>query len=144
MKILLAAFLFATGSVHCAPTYSAEVGADALTLLDSLIAFATQHYALAFYLAGLGGMLAHYTKKWSKGEYTGNLWAYLYADKPRASLYAILTYVGAASTVASTGVLDGMKISTVLALGFSTGYLIDSSVNSSTSPRPSDSERWKQ
>lgn len=99
-------------------------------MIDDLIALATKHYAASFYVAGFLGMIAHYTKKWAKGEYVGNLWAYLYADKPRASLYAILTYSGAAAAVVATGTLDTMKIGTVAALGFTTGYMIDSSVNS--------------
>lgn len=99
-------------------------------MFDNAITEASKHPATAFYIAGLLGMLAHYMKKWSKGEYVGNLWAYLYADKPRATLYAVITYVGASTAVVATGVLTGMQIASIIALGFTTGYVIDSSVNS--------------
>lgn len=95
-----------------------------------IIAELSKYPSATFYLAGFLGMLAHYTKKWAKGEYQGNLWAYLYADKPRASLYAFLTYTGAATAVVTTGVLGSMAFSAIVALGFTTGYTIDSSVNS--------------
>lgn len=98
--------------------------------MDTLIAELSKYQAAMFYVFGIIGMLAHYTKKWAKGEYIGNLWAYLYADKPKASLYALLTYSGAAAAVVATGTLDAMKIGAVVALGFTTGYAIDSSVNS--------------
>jgi hypothetical protein len=99
-------------------------------MTDTLIALATQHLALVFYLAGLLGMVAHYTKKWARGQYAGNLWAYLFADHPRASLVAVITYTAAAAGVLVTGSIEGMKLYQVAALGFTTGYAIDSAVNS--------------
>jgi len=99
-------------------------------MIDELTAIAAKHYAVTFYVAGFVGMLAHYTKKWAKGEYLGNLWAYLYADHPRATLYAVLSYVGVAAAVVSTGQLDGLKLGTLAALGFTTGYACDSAMNS--------------
>lgn len=98
--------------------------------MEAIQEMIAKHYAVAFYAAGFAGMLAHYTKKWAKDEYKGNLWAYLYADKPRASLYAFITYAGAAAAVVATGTIDGMKVHTIIGLGFLTGYAIDSSVNS--------------
>lgn len=87
------------------------------------------HYAAVFYALGLVGMAAHYVKKWSRGQYAGNLWAYLFADNPRASLAAVLTYTGAAASVIATGSIDGMTLAQVSALGFFTGYASDSAVN---------------
>jgi hypothetical protein len=98
-------------------------------MIDTLTALAAQHLALMFYLAGILGMLAHYTKRWARGQYAGNLWAYLFADHPRASLAAVITYTGAAATVLATGSIDGMKLAQIAALGFTTGYAIDSAVN---------------
>jgi hypothetical protein len=103
--------------------------------MNEIIAEISKHPAIAFYIAGFLGMLGHYVKKWSKGEYIGNLWAYLYADKPRATLYAFITYAGAATAVVSTGVLASMQIAPIIALGFTTGYMIDSSVNSTAQSR---------
>lgn len=98
-------------------------------MMQTLSMIVAAHLAIVFYLAGFVGMVAHYVKKWTKGEYAGNLWAYLFADNPRASLAAVITYAGAAAAVVATGSLDGMKLAQVAALGFTTGYAIDSTVN---------------
>ncbi len=98
-------------------------------MIDTLAAIAAQHLALVFYLAGIIGMLAHYTKKWARGQYAGNLWAYLFADHPRASLAAVITYTATAAGVLTTASLAGMTLAQVAALGFTTGYAIDSAVN---------------
>lgn len=91
-----------------------------------------QHLVLLFYLAGLLGMLGHYTKKWARGQYAGNLWAYLIADNPRASLASVITYLAATTGVVATGTLDTMDFATALGLGFVTGYTVDSAVNSTS------------
>lgn len=98
--------------------------------MTSLIGKLSEYPAILFYVAGFAGMLAHYVKKWAKGEYTGNIWAYLYADKPRATLYAFITCAGTLTAVVATGTLTTMQIAPIIALGFTTGYVIDSSVNS--------------
>lgn len=98
-------------------------------MIHALIAFATAHLAVLFYLAGLLGMLAHYVKKWSRGEYKGNLWAYLVADNPRATLSTVITYAAAATAVVATGSIAGMSLAQVFAAGFTTGFAIDSAVN---------------
>ncbi len=98
-------------------------------MTETIIAIAAQHLALVFYLAGIIGMLGHYTKKWARGQYAGNLWAYLFADHPRASVAAFITYTAAAAGVLATASLDGMTLAQVAALGFTTGYAIDSAVN---------------
>lgn len=84
---------------------------------------------MVFYAFGLAGMVAHYMKKWARGQYAGNLWAYLFADNPRASLAAVLTYTAAAAGVIATGSIDGLTLAQVAALGFGTGYVSDSAVN---------------
>lgn len=98
-------------------------------MIDSIQAVAAQYLAVVFYFAGLLGMLAHYTKKWARGQYDGNLWAYLFADQPRASLAAFITYTGSAAAVIATGSIGGMSVAQVAALGFGCGYAIDSAVN---------------
>ena len=97
--------------------------------MADLTAFISKHYAVVFYLSGVLGMLAHYAKKWGKGEYKGSLFSYMFTDCPKATLAAVLTYTGAAATIMATGTLAGMDVATVGALGFTTGYAIDSSVN---------------
>ena len=87
------------------------------------------YLSLLFCLANLLGMLAHYVKKWARGQYRGNLWAYLIADNPRASLAAIITCLGSAAGVIATGTLHGMSVATALWLGLLTGYTVDSAVN---------------
>lgn len=84
---------------------------------------------IMFYAFGIVGMGAHYIKRWARGQYAGNLWAYLFADNPRASLAAVLTYTAAAAGVIATGSIDGMTLAQVAALGFGTGYVSDSAVN---------------
>ena len=98
--------------------------------LKNLYAVVSGSPLILFYLSGLVGMLGHYVKKWGRGEYKGNLWAYLFADNPRASLAAVVAYTAAAAMVMSSGRLSGLEIDVLVGLGFMTGYTVDSSVNS--------------
>lgn len=101
-------------------------------MIEQLVQFIKGNPALVFYVCGLAGMVAHYTKKWARGEYRGNLWAYLVADNPRATLAAVITYAGTAAGVVATGTLHGMDLATVAALGFTTGFALDSAINKAT------------
>lgn len=91
--------------------------------------FLEHHAILLFYFTGVVGMLAHYTKKWARGEYLGNLWAYLFADNPRASIAAAVTHLGAVAAVVASGDITTLDVTTLAALGFLTGYTVDSAVN---------------
>lgn len=98
-------------------------------MIDTVMSKMVTHSAIVFYVAGFLGMLGHYTKKWARGQYAGNLWAYLFADHPRASLSAVITYSATAAGVLATGSVEGMGLAQIAALGFTTGYAIDSAVN---------------
>jgi hypothetical protein len=95
----------------------------------AIMAFVSAHPVSVFYACGIGGMLAHYTKKWGRGEYDGSIVNYLFHDQPKASLAAVMTYIGAATAIAATGTLHGMDVQTIAALGFTTGFTVDSAVN---------------
>jgi hypothetical protein len=97
--------------------------------ISDLTAAVAAHIDAAFYLASLLGMLAHYAKKWGRGEYAGNLMAYLVADNPRASFATVMSCLGASAAIVATGTLHSMDTATALALGFTTGFAIDSAVN---------------
>lgn len=100
--------------------------------MDTLKDFLSNYPTVVFYLAGLFGMVNHYTKKWARGEYKGSLWSYMCTDNPKSSLLAITSYIGTAAAIASTGALEAMNLGPLIGLGFTTGYTVDSVVNKTT------------
>jgi hypothetical protein len=92
-------------------------------------AFILSSPATVFYACGFAGMVAHYAKKWTRGEINLSLFEYMVKDNPKASVAAVCTCLGATTAIVATGTLHGMDIPTVAALGFTTGFAIDSAVN---------------
>ena len=82
-----------------------------------------------FLAAGLGGMFAHYAKKWLRREINGSLIDYLLRDHPRETALAMLTFLGAAGTVYLSGQLTGLAIGPLLLTAFTVGYTCDSAIN---------------
>ena len=81
-----------------------------------------------FYLAGIAGMLTHWSKLWIRNETDAGLWEYLFVAHPRYTLYAFLTYTGAVATMVFGGDIDFTTREAFL-LAVSTGYSVDSAVN---------------
>ena len=91
--------------------------------------------AVNFFLAGLAGIVVHYISKRARREITGSLYHYLFVDTPGYTLATVLALVAADfGAVAALGIED-MKISTLVATGFTAGWAIDSSVTQAT-PAP--------
>lgn len=90
-------------------------------------------------IAGVVGMCGHYLVKWAQGEIAGSLVQYLFVDSLRKTMLSFFTYVGfALTTIASPALtVDGggsVDWFTVLWIGLTSGYAIDSIANKGTRP----------
>jgi hypothetical protein len=92
--------------------------------------------AVWFFVAGLGGLLAHYVSARARGEINSNLFVYLFVDHPGWTIATVLSLVAADFAAVATLGLEELKLSTVVASGFTSGWAIDSGV----SPRRHDED----
>lgn len=83
---------------------------------------------LTFYLVGIAGMLAHWMKRYLR-QGGSNLLSYLFKKHPRYTLYALLTYTGAAFGLVVLGTATDLTSMQSLALAFTAGYTVDSAIN---------------
>lgn len=83
-----------------------------------------------YLVSGLLGMVAHYVTKWAKGEIIGNLFSYLFLDKPKATVAALMAFLMSAAALLATG---GISLSTepmmLIGAGFGIGWTCDSGLN---------------
>lgn len=91
---------------------------------------------LAIYLfCGLLGVIAHYTKKWARGEIQGNLFCYLFIDHPKETVAVLLTFLTSAAALLAAG---SISISTdpmmLIGAGFGIGWACDSGLNKGDTP----------
>jgi hypothetical protein len=100
---------------------------------------------LVFIAAALIGMVAHWYKKYKRGEVQGNLISYLLADYPGRSFSTLLTIITIAFGAATTGAIDGLDLSvfwnmllhgkahiptiSVVSSAFMLGWTLDSGIN---------------
>ena len=75
------------------------------------------------------GMLAHYVKKWLRGEIAGDLVTYFVRDYPKRTFGAVATLMGTVVAMFLSNQLDGMDIKPMLMLALTTGYAVDSIAN---------------
>ena len=85
-----------------------------------------------FLVVGLVGIVAHFLKRKLEGELAGNFWNYLFGSYTGRTLTALGTFVGSAFTYVYTGAADGITWPALIGLAFSTGYMVDSSINKGT------------
>lgn len=85
-----------------------------------------------FFLVGLLGMTFHWLKKWARGEIQEGFNEYYFHSHRKNSFYALLVYIGAFSTIALSGSLDGENLKQTLLLLLSTGFNADSIANKGT------------
>ena len=97
-------------------------------MIDLFTGVEAQRFYL-FVVVGLIGFFSHYLKKWLREEITGSLWKYLFRDKPKATGLAIFTFVGTAFAMFIGGQIPA-ETNTLLMLAFTTGYMVDSAMNS--------------
>lgn len=83
---------------------------------------------IVFFLIGVAGMGGHWAKRWVRLETRTTLWAYLFEENPRYTLYAFLTYVGAAFGLVLGADIDYASKEALLLI-FTAGYSIDSAIN---------------
>lgn len=84
-----------------------------------------------FALAVFVGALAHYLKKYVKGETTVQIYEWFGKKNLPGTLLSFITIVFAIIAALGFGlIVPGMSIYAVMYTGFLTGYSIDSSVNS--------------
>lgn len=83
-----------------------------------------------FWTAGLAGLFANYLSKKLKGELVArNLFAYLFIDHPALTAASVLTMLAAGFAAMGVGGLLEMKITTVVATGFTSGWALDACIN---------------
>ena len=86
---------------------------------------------VAAYTIGLLGMIAHWAKRWKKGETFSSLLQYIYNDL-FASIRAVLTMVAGVSVVLANGT-DYHTMMGFAAI-LSAGYIADSTINTEEKP----------
>lgn len=87
----------------------------------------------AFFGVGVAGMLAHYLKKWLRGEIVGDLGDYLFRDHKSATVLAVLSLFGTSASLWLSGQFAGMQPGPFLLLAFATGWACDSALNKGAS-----------
>lgn len=80
-------------------------------------------------LGAIIGVLAHFSKKYARQEITGNLYHYFVVDYPGNTISALLTLVSVLAAIVATGQLEHMQTAAIVAMGFGSGWVIDSGVN---------------
>ena len=75
------------------------------------------------------GMLAHFAKKWLRGEIAGDLVTYFFHDYPKRTLAAVATLMSTVVAMFLSDQLSGMDIKPMLMLALTTGYAVDSIAN---------------
>lgn len=86
---------------------------------------------MIFVLGGLLGMISHFYKKKYKNETNVDLKAWFTTANPGASLYTAGTFCFAVVTAFNTGIIvDNMTVFNALYIGMTTGWAIDSGMNS--------------
>lgn len=77
----------------------------------------------------VSGMFAHFTKKWLRGEITGDPVAYFVRDYPKRTLAAFATLMGTVVAMFLSNQLVGMEMKPMIMLALTTGYAVDSVAN---------------
>lgn len=84
--------------------------------------------AVQFIIAGLAGLLANYASLRGKGLIRGSLYCFLFVERPGRTLASVLALVAACAGAVAVGGLEDMKLTTVVASGFASGWAIDAGV----------------
>lgn len=92
------------------------------------------HPAAMFFLAGTLGMVAHFYKKRLAGEIAEGLFLYAVCDYPARSAIALISFIAAEAAAFAAGGLESSPLPTLLGLGFTAGYTIDSAANKGEKP----------
>lgn len=84
--------------------------------------------AVQFMLGGLVGLLANFASLKGKGLITGSLYRFLFVDRPGRTLASLLSLLAACAAAVAVGGLEEMKLTTVVAAGFTSGWAIDAGI----------------
>lgn len=101
---------------------------ETLPLLNAVLGYVKHPFAL-FFIAGVAGMVAHFYKKRLAGEVAEGLLLYVFCDYPKRSAIAFITFIAAEAAAFAAGGLEASPMSTLLGLGFTAGYTLDSACN---------------
>lgn len=86
-------------------------------------------HLIVFLAAGAVGAIAHWVKKWARGEIDGGLIDYLFRNHARESVLAMMTFGSGAVSLWLAGQLDELGLRQLIVMGFLAGYTVDSSMN---------------
>lgn len=87
----------------------------------------------AFLIAGLIGMVAHYSKKRLRAEVDGSAIDYFLRDYPGHTTGALFAFGCAAAALLASGALESMSTWTAVGAGLTTGWTADSAINKGVS-----------
>lgn len=96
---------------------------------DALLNAASMTDLAAFVGIGAVGMVAHYGKKWWRGELSGSLVDYMINDNRSGTLLALSTLIGGGATMWLSGQLAPMPLGPFVLTAFTTGWACDSALN---------------
>jgi hypothetical protein len=82
---------------------------------------------LVLLTAALVGLLAHFLVKRFRGEITASLFRYL-VEQPGFTVATIISIVAACLGIVATGQLENLAPHLTVALGFGTGWTLDSAI----------------
>lgn len=124
MKISVSVVLFVTLGLFSVPLFAVDLSTLSADYLD----------LSAFFGLGMAGMLAHYVKKWARGEIVGNLDDYLFRDHRAATLMAVMSLFGTGASLWLSGQFANLQPGAFVLLAFSTGWACDSAINKGAMP----------
>jgi hypothetical protein len=82
-----------------------------------------------FFAVGVVGILAHIAKKLLQEEIDSSILCYAVFVKPGHTIGVLISLVAAAFAANAVGGLEELRITTVVAAGFTSGWTIDSITN---------------
>jgi len=114
-------------------------GESLWTFLQRLPASFEAQIFYAISLFGLVGLMANYTVRWMKSEIAGSLFAYLFNDNIRGTLFSYATTIGVGIGAITAGVFEtssGEFVGwfNVMWVSLTNGYMWDAALNQGQRP----------
>jgi len=101
---------------------------DLITQLGST----SDYYKLfTFTLFSISGVLLHFTKKYLKKEIKSNLFRYLFKSHVRQTILMLMALFGSIFTLFLSNQIQSIPLQQLILLAVTTGYTIDSAINTS-------------
>ena len=105
-----------------------------------IIASLTEPHVV-FISAGVVGMIAHWLKKWAKGETSSSLTGYFIKDEINSTFTMLGAFGYAVLGAFATGTITSTSsMYSIVYAGIAAGFAIDSGFNAGAPPNPPDLE----